>query len=46
MNGPVVFSDLSHVPKDYRDGRRIPSYHLGNQSGSGSGYLSLTGTRF
>ncbi|CAI9532883.1 unnamed protein product [Staurois parvus] len=24
MNGPVVFWDLSRVPKDYREGGRTP----------------------
>ncbi|CAI9563037.1 unnamed protein product, partial [Staurois parvus] len=24
MNGPVVFWDLSHVPKDYREGGHLP----------------------
>ncbi|CAI9618067.1 unnamed protein product, partial [Staurois parvus] len=59
MNGPVVFWDLSRVPKDYREdtfrfrsprpGRddgtcspaalRLPTPGLGDQTGSGSGYV-------
>ncbi|CAI9565788.1 unnamed protein product, partial [Staurois parvus] len=32
VNGPVVFWDLSRVPKDYRE-----EGHLGDRTGSGSG---------
>ncbi|CAI9567630.1 unnamed protein product [Staurois parvus] len=41
MNGPVVFLDLSRVPKDHREGGRTPSAsdRLGQGCGSGSGYL-------
>ncbi|CAI9536999.1 unnamed protein product [Staurois parvus] len=47
MNGPIVFWDLSRVPKDYRVGGRTPSAsnRLGNRTGSGSGYLSNSDTR-
>ncbi|CAI9548528.1 unnamed protein product [Staurois parvus] len=47
MNGPVVFWDLSRVPKDYREGGRTPSAsdRLGDRTRSGSGYLSNSGTR-
>ncbi|CAI9607896.1 unnamed protein product [Staurois parvus] len=46
MNGPLVFRDLSRVPKEYREGGRTPSASdcLGDQTGSGSGYLSNSGT--
>ncbi|CAI9542756.1 unnamed protein product, partial [Staurois parvus] len=46
MNGPVVFWDLPHVPKDYGEGGRTPSAsdRLGDRTGSGSGYLSNSGT--
>ncbi|CAI9602636.1 unnamed protein product [Staurois parvus] len=46
MNGPVVFCDLSCVPKDYREGGRTTSIsnRLGDQTGSGSRYLSNSGT--
>ncbi|CAI9543031.1 unnamed protein product [Staurois parvus] len=47
MNGPVVFWDLSRVPKHYREGRRTPyaSNCLGDRTRSGSRYLSNSGTR-
>ncbi|CAI9545240.1 unnamed protein product, partial [Staurois parvus] len=46
VNGPLVFWDLSHVPKDYREGGRTPSVSncLGDRTGSGSGYLSNSDT--
>ncbi|CAI9611354.1 unnamed protein product, partial [Staurois parvus] len=44
MNGPVVFWDLSHVPKDYRKGGHLPLV-IRPETGSGSGYLSNSGTR-
>ncbi|CAI9551205.1 unnamed protein product, partial [Staurois parvus] len=47
LNGPVVFWDLSRVPKDYREGGRTPSAsdRLCDQTGRRSGYLSNPGTR-
>ncbi|CAI9557985.1 unnamed protein product, partial [Staurois parvus] len=47
VNGPVVFWDLSRVPKDYRErGGRTTSAsdRLGDNSRRGSGYLSSSGT--
>ncbi|CAI9548988.1 unnamed protein product, partial [Staurois parvus] len=43
MNGPVVFWDLSRVPKDYREGGHLPlpTPGLGDRTGSGSGYLKV-----
>ncbi|CAI9559252.1 unnamed protein product [Staurois parvus] len=43
VNGPVVFWDLSCVPKDYREGGRTPSAsdRLGQ---GGNGYLPNLGT--
>ncbi|CAI9590651.1 unnamed protein product, partial [Staurois parvus] len=42
MNGPVVFWGLSHFPKDYSEGGRIPSNHLGQgQSEVGAGTCQI-----
>ncbi|CAI9599558.1 unnamed protein product, partial [Staurois parvus] len=46
LNGPLVFWDLSRVPEDYGEGSTTSaSDRLGDRSGSGSGYLSNSGTR-
>ncbi|CAI9571983.1 unnamed protein product, partial [Staurois parvus] len=45
MNGPVVFWDLSRVPKDYREGGHLPfPIAQANRPEVGAGYLSNSGT--
>ncbi|CAI9552913.1 unnamed protein product, partial [Staurois parvus] len=47
-HGPVVFWELSHVLQDYGEGggrTNSTSDCKGDHSGSGSGYLSISGTR-
>ncbi|CAI9599695.1 unnamed protein product [Staurois parvus] len=41
MNGHVVFWDLSHVPKDYREGRREDTFRFRSPRPVGAGTCQI-----